>query len=365
VFIGLISYPLYLWHWPILAFMAILQSGDPPLSLRVAAVCVSFALATLTFWLVEMPVRKSRRLSVSTGFASLTATLGLIGLIIVYSEGFPARFGGDLTAGAPGPREDSLCRQSIPELRDINYCRRTSRTPPEVAFLGDSQAQSVYEGAVSTLGTDKPMVLLGRGGCPPALNVPASPNVYVSDERRQVCNQTWARLVNYVRSRPPEMVVLVGDDSRFFAHPAAKSSRAAETQDEHAFKAGLNELISALQPYANVIYLLEIPTFPTDPACFLRPIRLPGSNCSPSIGRRTLADARSKYKDSVLELQRAHPGMIVIDPVPALCDARSCSQISRAGEVLYHDQMHLNRIGGQRLARASGLAGVIRAETGG
>jgi peptidoglycan/LPS O-acetylase OafA/YrhL len=52
VYIGLISYPLYLWHWPLLSFARIVEVGEPPKPLLVACIAVSFVLAALTYELV-------------------------------------------------------------------------------------------------------------------------------------------------------------------------------------------------------------------------------------------------------------------------------------------------------------------------
>ena len=61
VFIGLISYPLYLWHWPVLVFLFIYAGGWAPREYRLAAVVVSFILATLTYLYVERPLRFSKQ----------------------------------------------------------------------------------------------------------------------------------------------------------------------------------------------------------------------------------------------------------------------------------------------------------------
>lgn len=57
VWVGLISYPLYLWHWPLLAFANVIYKSGPPRALRLAVVIASIALAWLTYRFVEMPVR--------------------------------------------------------------------------------------------------------------------------------------------------------------------------------------------------------------------------------------------------------------------------------------------------------------------
>jgi peptidoglycan/LPS O-acetylase OafA/YrhL len=57
VAIGLISYPLYLWHWAILAFLRIMQGEVAPWWYRLLAVLVAVALSTLTYKLIEKPIR--------------------------------------------------------------------------------------------------------------------------------------------------------------------------------------------------------------------------------------------------------------------------------------------------------------------
>jgi len=64
VWFGLISYPLYLWHWPLLAFARVVAGQTPPATIRIAAVLISIVLAWLTWRLVELPIRfgsKGRR----------------------------------------------------------------------------------------------------------------------------------------------------------------------------------------------------------------------------------------------------------------------------------------------------------------
>jgi peptidoglycan/LPS O-acetylase OafA/YrhL len=61
VWIGLISYPLYLWHWPLLSFARIVQGEAPAIPVRLAAVVLSVILAALTYEFVEKPIRHGPR----------------------------------------------------------------------------------------------------------------------------------------------------------------------------------------------------------------------------------------------------------------------------------------------------------------
>ena len=58
--IGLISYPLYLWHWALLSFMRVHEGSTPILQVRVAVVALSFVLSWITYKLIEIPIRAYR-----------------------------------------------------------------------------------------------------------------------------------------------------------------------------------------------------------------------------------------------------------------------------------------------------------------
>jgi peptidoglycan/LPS O-acetylase OafA/YrhL len=61
VWIGLISYPLYLWHWPLLSYARIILGETPNLGFLIGILGLAFILAALTYWLVERPLRFGKR----------------------------------------------------------------------------------------------------------------------------------------------------------------------------------------------------------------------------------------------------------------------------------------------------------------
>jgi len=61
VWVGLISFPLYLWHWPLLSFARIIYSETPPFDVRWMLVGLSVMLAWLTYWVIEKPIRSSQK----------------------------------------------------------------------------------------------------------------------------------------------------------------------------------------------------------------------------------------------------------------------------------------------------------------
>ena len=94
VFVGLISYPIYLWHWPLISYAYIIRLGRAPTPLMAAGlVAASFLLAWATYRFIEYPVRfgthRGRRTRI---VAACVAALGASGLAAWTMNGLPERF---------------------------------------------------------------------------------------------------------------------------------------------------------------------------------------------------------------------------------------------------------------------------------
>ena len=88
VWFGLISYPLYLWHWPILSFLQIVNDELPHRDVRVLAVLLSVLLAWLTFKYVESPIRFGyfRKKMSAILIAVVLFSVGGIGYLVSISD---------------------------------------------------------------------------------------------------------------------------------------------------------------------------------------------------------------------------------------------------------------------------------------
>jgi peptidoglycan/LPS O-acetylase OafA/YrhL len=173
VFIGLISYSLYLWHWPVLVY-ARFAYGIVELPMRVILVClvVMFALSVLSWKYVEAPFRKSWYLT--RGRIFLLSGAAAVGVLAVAAASF-------VTGGAPHrlTPEQSEIAASIRDFRgaadcwgrdaDTGMCRLGSAEAPERVLLwGDSHA-SALSPALNVLLNDQGLggVLATQGACPP------------------------------------------------------------------------------------------------------------------------------------------------------------------------------------------------------
>ena len=140
VAVGLISYPLYLWHWPLLSFIRIVNGTAPSAAAAALAILLSFALAWLTYLLVEKPLRFGKSAPVkAAALLVVMAAIGLAGYFTYAKGGFAFRNPGaedlvaaaqdyehsaGLTLGNPNAPEtilvgDSTMGQYIPRVRKL------------------------------------------------------------------------------------------------------------------------------------------------------------------------------------------------------------------------------------------------------
>ncbi|RHW18843.1 acyltransferase [Sphingomonas gilva] len=225
VAIGLISYSLYLWHWPVLVLGRQLVGGDlGPLG-AAAAVALSFALATLSYWFVEQPTRnrlrvRSRPLVLACAAGALA--LALLALWVIADRGKPARFSPELVAMLEPDRDTIGAR-----CRDRGECR-FGPGDPDILLLGDSHAAAMAEGVEAAA---RP---LGRGGelvtvnaCPPLIGFTYT-GLTLRDAR--TCKAAIERAVR----NAPATVVLAANWPTYLA------------QDRQGVEAALRRTIDAL-----------------------------------------------------------------------------------------------------------------------
>jgi peptidoglycan/LPS O-acetylase OafA/YrhL len=358
VWTGLISYALYLWHWPLLSFLNILDAGPPPLAVRCAALGLSFLLAWITYRWVELPIRRRKEFKINIRLASAAAAVGIAGVIIYTNGGMAQRFDTDLQALRAGPRRDELCYSRFDATARINYCRTTSAKPPSILFVGDSRAHAIYEATAPLLAASHSVMLLGRGGCPPLLNV----RISGYDPNEEECEQVWRTFVRYAHEVKPKVVIIVGNGSFLITDPEIRLTRQNATRPESSettFEHGIRSLLSELTRFSRVIYLGEIPAFATAPSCFLRAVRLPTTECYPERARDQVELGMAPYNRVLNRVQTAFPQVSMVDAIAVLCAANVCSQRPPGKPILYSDAIHLSQAGARLLIENTDLTTLI------
>lgn len=211
VFIGLVSYSLYLWHQPALSLARLVFGTDLPASLRVIALLLSFGLAALTWRFVERPWRRmdsgNTRAVLGTCLA-LGLALGVVGAWLHHNLGL---------SRAPAPWQRTLLGLDFDtgESQGVGTCFLRDHQPPDAfgpcrvagtgtgtALLwGDSHAAHLMPGFEIQRGWFGELTQRAFSGCPGLL--PAA-----TDAPR--CAAARRFVLDEIRRAPPEHVLLAG-----------------------------------------------------------------------------------------------------------------------------------------------------------
>lgn len=158
VWFGLISFPLYLWHWPILSFIRIIESKTPSWSIRVCAVFCSVLLAWLTYKFIECPIRFGRNSNIKIALLFIPMLfIGYAGYQIHNKDGFELRFsksGNDSTIDKEKLYAQAVtnCKQLFPQWHfDDNPCLLQKKRNNPIAIVGDSHAGQLFQASQNIL----------------------------------------------------------------------------------------------------------------------------------------------------------------------------------------------------------------------
>lgn len=92
IWFGLISFPLYLWHWPLLSFARIVEGTVPSVGIRISAVLISILLAWLTFRFIEKPIRIGKNIKIQViALVVLMMIVGYVGFNTYVRNGLSFR----------------------------------------------------------------------------------------------------------------------------------------------------------------------------------------------------------------------------------------------------------------------------------
>ena len=360
VWFGLISYPLYLWHWPLLSFQRILGDGTLTLPAIVATVALSVLLAWLTYRFIETPIRTNRwSFQTPLPLAAVAACLGIVGFLGFQALLAPrsSQFGVDKLVAAsshmafPGPDLRRLSNDETPVWEQGD----SERT---VLFIGDSEVEQYYP-RIDWILTHESyeasrVIFSSRGGCPPLPHVkenhlPACNGLVERDRRLGldpnvdtiVIAADWAGYF-LLLSAPDKFSYYYDDGSTRGEFRGAMGSPVSEKVFQ-GFAAMVKEFTQAGK---TVYIILPSPTGDaiaprhlidrslTDWSFRLRPAALPAP---PFV---------SELRPVVTRLKQiaTDTGAKIIDPIQSLCNARTCPLTDGAGLPIYKDDAHLDPV---------------------
>jgi peptidoglycan/LPS O-acetylase OafA/YrhL len=211
VWVGLISFPLYLWHWPLLVFAKQSATQQPSVQSLLLIIAISMVLAWLTYRLIERPIRfgKLGGGRKALFLSLLMITIGYLGFNIYKREGLGFRIPPALQKIATFSNDyynnsnyECLIQNSDKDIQNPRPCfENIGNKSKSILLWGDSYAWAIYAGINKVALPHANVYLMAKTGCPPLLEV----------ERTAVnhCKPQNARVIEAIKTEKYDQVVLI------------------------------------------------------------------------------------------------------------------------------------------------------------
>lgn len=363
VYIGLISYSLYLWHQPLFAFLRLKTLDEPEKSLFVIAIALSFLLAYLTYRFIETPFRKQQftfKKSTLTITGYTTVFFILLGLSAVATHGFDKRFENEYTKSITSSPQRKACHtHGTDYLKPIESCRYFGENVTWASF-GDSQTVETAFGLAKSLEQRNTGLLhLSFSRCPPAL---------LFDTNIPGCAQWIRESITYLQSQSEIKNVVIGFrysaflnsiGNKYYIEPIDNQETLLTLAETRAlYWKSLTALIQQLQMAGKKVHILyPIPDLPAHIKNILTPLSIFGGGLRYDIGHiSTKEDYFTQHSYILKQLESLTYGsnLTAIKPYELLCDKEGCPAVINKS-ALYFDAAHLSVYGATYLMNKSDI----------
>jgi peptidoglycan/LPS O-acetylase OafA/YrhL len=364
VWIGLISYPLYLWHWPLLTFARIFEGQMPSILTRSTLLLVSLIFAWMTYKWLERPIRFSaqtkNRSNISIAMlSSLMFCLLLTGYALTRHSGIPSRHNDRLVAdpqtvvlGADRGLLKHECGLDPKQVPAFEWCLSQSKhVPAQYVIIGDSKAEALYYGLARESKPSQHWLLMGTL---PAFRL-------AENDPTSLLQQALQR----IEADPNIKAVVLANALRSIFSANKKTGfpdkeYSAEKIDELA--AQQNAVVTRLQRMGKrVVFLMDNPTLPEPTDCIegemttipvLRHLLTRSANPLCSIRYSDHLKGTAAYQAFVQRLKQLNPALQVFNPLPLLCEIASDSCTYFEGKnFLYGYGDHISDYANSKIAR--------------
>ncbi|WP_331371543.1 acyltransferase family protein [Sinorhizobium chiapasense] len=364
VAIGLISYSLYLWHWPIIVYFKLVGgTGEITPQQMLIAITLSLACAYASWRFIETPFRRRApsgftRYFILASSSAAIAAVALVAATVNVWEGFPGRLSRDAQLAYSGTYDidgqRDRCSGKTPQegLCRIGAEAEAGRASGKNSILlwGDSHAGAIMSGLDVLLEKNNEQGAVAfKGGCPPLLGVERlgkGPDHDCSDFNAAVMS-----MLRKVRDAP--VVVLSARWSRVVnSDPAGEGAPGQLVRkgggvnglpQDYIFESALLKTVRAIRSTGRrVIIVDDIPDIGWSVP------RVLGLNhfidaALPPVPTRAVVEARNARVNRVLEIADKDAGVQRVSAVPWLC--RPACMVAKDGIPLYSDEHHLSVFG--------------------
>lgn len=371
VWVGLISYSLYLWHWPILSLLRIsLERVALPVPVAVGAVAASFLAAWLSYRFVERPFRVrppkgfGRGPIFSASILSIAA-VGTVSAIMVITEGLPGRLPANVVALSSAaddsyPRQQECLRTRPADDACPIGAPAAPGAPVDFLFWGDSHASAMAAGLErAAKDAGRSGLLAARPACPPLRDIQRD-----SDSAR--CTAYTADIWYWLNEHPDvPMVILAarwtlsvegtryhfesGDGVRLeWIGPA--ETRPGATDNATLVEVGLRETAKALVAGGREVILIgPVPEIGRNVPAATARAALMGHDDQTGLARAAFDARAGRTEDILMRVASEFETARYLPLSDLFCDETVCRTEDADGVPLYRDDDHITRTTAERL----------------
>lgn len=346
VWLGMLSYSLYLWHWPIFSF-ARYATGGLSTPLAVSGIVLAVLLSYLTWRFVEKPFRfqwrGTARKTVAVLLVAPTLAMAATAAVIYNGDGFIHRFDTDSVTKI-------RAMQSTPSQFPLSCPDNPDAPCADILLAGDSHAEH-YGDFISVLASDARLDfnVMTRPGCP---LYPGLTPIIKNDEEPEIDSEcpTWNHEV-LTQTHRYRYVLLAGywsvsdtkGDRYFFVRDDhTKTSKAHSAANiRHALRAAIRHIAAS---GAIPVLLYDNPVASDEDFKCSRMNLMPFHDEKCAFPRHVMDQQQQLKRQFFAELDAEFSMLRFIDPTDVLCDSVQCyTEVD--GVPLYRDDDHLNRAG--------------------
>ncbi|MFI5314477.1 MAG: acyltransferase family protein [Myxococcota bacterium] len=363
VFVGLISYSLYLWHWPLLVFASYVLARPLGVGEAGAIVALSVLIAVGSWRYIERPFRggasRIGRTALFRGAAAVSLATAAAGLALALTGGLPGRVDETVTRLlATRAEKDGIfawCNFKRKGRRGDTWSRELgdpNAAAPSFIVWGDSHACMLAE-PLDELArrSGRRGYLACGGGCPPFL---LDPSVI----ERGACTTANERVFEALRADPGlRDVVMIGRWALYFEGQGYKQERirppfqltGRDGTQEKQIGAMVERTAAQIADLGRSAWIVgPVPEVGVEVASVLARARMRGRDVEISVTRAEYLE-RQRAVLARFERMRSLPRVHVLLPHERLCGDTSCDVV-RGGSALYWDDDHLSREGASVVA---------------
>lgn len=335
VWFGLISYPLYLWHWVLLSFARILEYQRPSFEIRITAILISILLAWVTYKFIEKPIRFGTQGNFKTAaLLALMIVTGLLGYHCYKADGLTFRSATErviLNEGEIGndlfdkyQREKfSLCT-SLDLRKEATWCFQSKKNEQvNIAIIGDSHAAHLFLGLAEEL-DEINVATYSMEGSLPILN-----------------NKRFKKIFEHVINNQSITTIIIS---------AYWNKRIKEVPQGSSLEIELRQTIDRLTKANKYVYITDdVPKFSFSPKkCKYADTIFHEDTCE-----ENSRYFYKKYQDYIIILESAvktRAKVRLIKTSQYFCDEKNCN-MAKDGFLLYRDRTHLSINGSRYVAK--------------